>query len=180
MNDNPYGITREEILNLAAQKVANDFCAEETIEGQVEKLLQSRIATAIAANLAHRIDAFLDGEMAKLMATEICPVDIWGAKTGNPTTLRAALAARAKTYWDERVDESGKPSTSYSAKPRHEFVFRKIANDEFNKAIRQNVEGVIGAFKDAVATDLKASVEKQINELIKTTTPTGAFAQTTG
>lgn len=167
--ENPFGITREEVLNLAAQKLANANADSEYIEGTARTLIEARVKEAMRGAQA-AIDRFLSAELEKIVSAEIVPRDIWGDKTGEPTTIRNMLAARAKTFWLEKVDKEGNPTNSYGAIPRHQQMFGSIVQKEFAEAIKQDVVNIVGALKDALIDQCNATVREKIDELIRVKT----------
>lgn len=164
--ETPFGITREEVLNLAAEKLANDYANEEDLGSTVREMIKTRVTEAFASNLNTRIDGMLCEEMEKLLGQEICPVDIYGERTGTPTTMRAVLAERARVFWDTKVNSDGKQE-SYGGKPRHEWLFQKIVNEEFSKVVKQNIVNLVGSFKDALSASAIAITKEHIDSLIK-------------
>jgi len=166
---NPFGISREEILNLAAQKLADEFCHEESaLQTMASRLVEERVKKALAETMTSRINSFMDAEMEKLVQQVIVPVDMWGDATGKPTTIRESLAAKAVKYWSEKVDNEGRlTDSSYYGKPRHEWVFRKIVGDEFEKAVKQNIVELVAAFKDAIRDSEKSKIDRYLNEFLK-------------
>jgi hypothetical protein len=161
----PFGITRSEILDLAAQKIADSACEDNCIEDRVNRLVTERVKQAFDNGLTKRIDEFLTSEMEKLLNREICPVDIWGDKTGTPTTIRAQLAERAKIFWDVNVDREGKRE-SYGGQPRHKVLFEKIVNEQFSEAIKTNSVAIAEAFKTALRADAARIAIEHIDKLI--------------
>jgi len=161
----PFGITREEVLELAARKLADAFSDDGEIEGQATRMIRERIETAFAQKLTARIDDFLTTEMQRLLGEELNPVDIFGERTGKPTTIRATLAERARVFWDVRVDCKGK-AESYGGRPRHEVLFTQIVNDEFVKAIQSTTNEIVGAFKAALKADAAKITAAHIDKLI--------------
>lgn len=164
------GITKEEVLNLAARKLADEAADSDYIEGSARKLIEASVKQIIAESLLPKIDGFLHGELQALVSKEIVPVDIWGDSTGKPTTIRAALAERARDYWSVKVDNDGKPTNYYGAKPRHEWMFGEIVKEEFAKAINQDLVNIVGALKDAIIDDCNKTVRAKIDELIRVKT----------
>jgi hypothetical protein len=163
--ENPFNITKEEVLELAATKlvysVTDDSSLYELAESKISKLVNDKVA----AKLDSAIDAALQKEIAALMEKEIVPIDIWGEKAGSPTTIRSQLHERAKEFWNVSVDDSGE-QCHYGGSPRHEVLFKKIVQTEFETAIKQNAEVVVGEFKKALLEDSTRIVTEHINKLI--------------
>lgn len=158
-------------MELAAKKIADNFCDSEHIESLASTLIKSRVDSLFKETMTPKIDAFLLTEMEKIVSQEIAPINIWGEKAGQPTTIRDALAARAKDFWNQKVDSDGKASDYYGNKPRHEWLFAKIVNEEFAKAVKQNIVNLVGAFKDALSESANKITKEHIDSLIKVKTP---------
>ena len=162
---NPYGITKDELLGLAADKLAGQYADLPEITDLAQSLIKDRVKELFESGLKNRIDTFLAGEMEKIISQEIHPVDMWGEKTGQPTTIKAQLALRAKEFWDLRVDEQGKES-SWGGQPRHQYLLKKVAREEFEKAVKENIDGMVGAFKVAIRADAVRFATEHIDKLI--------------
>lgn len=160
------GITREEVLERAARMLADDAASEEYVGDSVRTLIKDRVEKATSAAVPAKIDAFLSVEMERYLAHEYTPVDIWGEATGKPTSIRGALHAQAKSFWEVKVDKDGKPST-WNGTVRYEWMFSKILGDEFQKAINRNITDVIGGLKDALRTDARAQIDKHLDTVLK-------------
>lgn len=158
-------ITKEDVIELAANKLADSYASDETLDTWVKQRIEQRIKEYFENNLKSKIDAFLASEMERLLNQTINPVDIWGDKTGAPTTIRAELAARAKIFWEVNVDAEGRPS-AYGGEPRHTQLMKQIAKGEFEKAVKENAEVIVGAFKVALKADATKLVSEHIDKLI--------------
>lgn len=162
----PFEITKEEVLELAAQKLADNYGDNGELADAATTRLRERIEEIIKTGIASRVDAFLDAEMRELLSKEIIPLTMWGEKAGEPTTLRDVLHKRALEFWDVRVDKDGRKS-DWGGTPRHEHLMSKILQDEFAQAVKQNASTIVAAFKQALLADSKKLVEQHINALIK-------------
>lgn len=164
MNDtNPFNITREEILELAAQKLADSAADYEDLHSSAHREIKERIH----AKLFPKVDEAISAELERLLSSEIAPVNIWGEKVGEPTTIRSALHQRAKDYWSQKVNGDGKPNDGYGGKPRAEWMFEKIVRDEFTAAIKGNAEEITKAFKAAMKETAMANIAAKVDELFK-------------
>lgn len=167
--NNPFGITREELLELAAQKLADEYASSDNLEKSIWDKINPRIEKLFSERINSGVTTTLTAEIEKLMGQELVPVNMWGEREGSPTTIRATLAKRAKTFWDEKVDADGRTST-YGGQPRHQWLFSKVVNDEFEKVIKQNITNIVGAFKDALTVDAAKVTAAHIESLIKVKT----------
>lgn len=169
MNTLELGITAEalraQIVELAATKLVDEIIGNHDIPDRVDQMLLDRIEAATSKGLAERIEATLSAEMEKILRETITPVDIWGERTGEPTTIRDALAKRSREFWDLKVDKDGKPST-YGGRPRHEHLMSRLLNEEFTAAIKENATAIVAGFKTAVSADAGRLLAEHIDKLI--------------
>lgn len=165
ITDNPFGITREDVLNLAAQKLVDAYSGDPDLSETAERMIREKITEAFAHGIKRRIDDFLSEEMQRIVGQEIVPVNIWGEREGTPTTIKAELSKRAQQFWNVRVDSEGRES-SYGGAPRSEVLMAKILKDEFSKAVKENAEVIIAGFKTAIKADATKLVADHIDKLI--------------
>lgn len=164
----PFEITREEVLELAAKKLVDacEYSDSTSIEERAEEMIRRKVGELFSeTSIKSKIDQCLTAELEKLLGQEIIPVDIWGQREGSPTTIRAALAERARKFWDLPVDREGREST-YGGTPRHKKLMEEIVKSEFEKAVKENVDVIIGEFKAAVKADTTKMVHDHIDKLI--------------
>ena len=159
------GITKQDVINRAAQELADDYANQESVGGIVRDMITKRIESEVQSTVRLRIEEALSAQFRELLTSEIVPLDMWGDPVGKPTTIRDQLAARARTFWEERVDKSGSPTT-YGGKPRHEWMFKEIVGDEFAKAISQNYTDIVGAIKDTMKEDARKQIDKHIDAML--------------
>lgn len=162
--ETPFGITREEVLNLAAQKLA-DLCGGDELSERAESMISQRVKELFESGVKRRIDEFLDTEMKKIVSEEIVPVNIWGEREGKPTTIRAELAKRAQQFWNVKVDKDGHES-HYGGKERSKALMDEILKDTFASAVKENADVIVAEFKAALKTDATKLVEDHIDKLI--------------
>jgi hypothetical protein len=165
MTELHFGIKPEDILELAAQKLADEFADKYQISQRAYELIEARVEGISTKNLVQKIDDLLTAEMDRILKAEIIPLDMWGEKAGQPTTIRDQIAERARKFWDEKVDKDGK-LTTYGGQPRHEHMMRQIVSDEFDKAIKQNVVEIIAGMKDAMRAHAHKVADEYLDKLI--------------
>lgn len=168
MNLQELGITKEQILELAASKIAAEYGGEDYDEmgARVERIIQQRVRESFDKGLSVRIDNFLQAEMERLITQQVSPVNIWGEKSGEPTTIRDCLAARAAKFWEVKVDQNNR-EVDYGGKPRYEKLMGEILKEKFTEAIKANADLILSEFKKAVKEDAMKTVAKHIDELIR-------------
>lgn len=153
----------EVIVERAVKEILGDSTMlDSRIYNEVERLVND----AVSKTINDRVEAALSSAMSAALDDEIQPLTLWGESAGQPTTLRAALHARAKDFWNEKVDKEGKQST-YGGKPRWEHVVSVMTAREFDNAIKQNIVNIAGAIKDAVRATFYEQVDKKLDEFFK-------------
>lgn len=162
----PFEITKEEVLQLAAQKLVDAYSGEPDLTEMAESLVRERVEQVVAKGLVQRVDDVLSKELDALLAKEIVPVDVWGEKAGAPTTIRAQLHQRAKEFWEVSVSEDGR-SASWGGKPRHERLMEKIVKDEFAKAVKENIDVMLSGLKSALKEHGTKVVSDHIDSLVR-------------
>ena len=163
MSDNPFGITRDEILNLAAQKIIDAH--DESPWDMIRETVQSMVKAQVDPILRSAIDDAMRAEIEHILSAKITPVDMWGDKTGPETTIREQLAKKARQFWDEKVDAKGALS-SYGGEPRHTWVVRQVLKEEFDQAVKTNAADVVKEFAAALKTRGSELVAEHITKLV--------------
>ena len=164
----PFEITREEVLELAANKlVQNTYDNDSGIIDRAEEILRSKVNDLFAEMpIKRKVDEALQEEINKLLGQEINPVNIYGEREGKPTTLRAILQDRAKVFWETNVDRDGKTSC-YGGEPRSTQMMKAFLDEAFKNALKANVDLVLVEFKKALMADAVKLVTEHIDKFIK-------------
>lgn len=165
MNTIPFEITREEVLNLAAQKLVDAYCGDPDLSNSAETMIRSKVKELFENGITKKIDEILTTETEKLLSQEIVPVDIWGERVSKPTTIRAQLAQRAREFWDVKVNKDGREE-SWGGTPRSKMLMQEILKDEFSKAVKENADVIIAVFKTALKADATKLVTEHIDKII--------------
>ena len=167
--DNMFGITKEEVLDLAAQKVADMAIADnsDTVYQKAMDIVKARLDKLFGERITAAVEAALKGELETILSETITPVDVWGDKAGKPTTLRAAMRDKSSEFWTQHVDSNGNPSSGYNTKPRWEVVMKKFLSTEFDTVIKQNIVEVVGALKASMKVDLAKRCDTVLDDLIR-------------
>lgn len=163
--ENPFGITREEVLELAANKLVADYCDPEHLSQTANRKIEDQIKKMFEEKLKSRIDAFLKEEMQKIVSTEIIPVNIWGEREGTPTTIRASLAKRAHEFWNTKVDKDGRES-GWSGEERSKVLMKTMMQEAFTVAVKENIDVIVAQFKEALKADAAKVTAAHIDKLI--------------
>jgi len=162
-NENPFGITRDEILNLAAQKIIDAY--NESPGDMICETVQSMVKAQIEPTFRSEIELAMRAEIENILSAKITPVDMWGDKAGHETTIREQLAKKARQFWDEKVDAKGNLS-SYGGEPRHTWVVRQVLKEEFDQAVKTNAAEVVKEFAAALKAKGSELVAEHITKLV--------------
>lgn len=157
-------ITKEEILEVISSKIIKNY--EELIYTKIEEYLHGIINDGVKSLIIEKTDSILEGEIKEVLSREIEPVNQWGEKIGNKTTLRELVNQNASEFWTTYVDSNGKP-TKYRGEPRYKFILKDELKNQFSKAIEQNLTGIVNEFKKALKDDSQKYVEAYIDKIIK-------------
>lgn len=160
-----FNITREEVLELAANKVADQMADYEETQRLVHKLISTRVEQAFKESLNARIDTLLSDTINNLVDETVTPVDIWGEPTGEPTTILQALTKKAKDFWLAKVNADGKEVT-YNGTERWKMFLQQISKEQFTKVIKENIESIVQGFKEALRADTGKLLGEHIERLI--------------
>lgn len=160
-DNNPFGITRDEVLNLCAEKILSQV--DESIHDAVFSLVREKVNDKIDRSVKDAITDTLNKEMERILTSPITPVNIWGEATGKPTNIRDQLLERAKAFFEESVDSALKPS-GYGGKPRYQRIYENLAQEQFSKAIATHVTEIAASVKSCVRDNLWKSLNSALNE----------------
>ena len=148
-------------------------CVSEIMDGHdgsiasiVREKIRERIDDRVASCMNDKIDALLNDAMRETLNESIIPVNMWGEKVGEPTTIKAAIHERARSFWESKVNSKG-VETIYGGKPRWEHLLGEELRGAFADAIKQDMVNIAGALKDAVRKDFYGAVDKGLNDIFK-------------
>jgi len=153
INMEALGISSDDIMDRAAQKIADEVMDHERVRDLADNYIRAQVDEIIGKRLESQIEATLSEVMGSILNEEVTPRNIWGEKQGKPTTIRAALSERAKDFWQVKVNKEGKPSDSYGSMPRHQWLMERTVKGEFESAIKANIDEVVDGFKAAMRED---------------------------
>ena len=153
---------REDVVSRCVGEVLSDF----DYQGEVS----DRISNAVDKKMQSEIDALAEKAMNDALdhalRQQVTPVDIWGQKTGEPKTLQAAIHEKARNFWLEKVGNNGRQS-AYGGTPRYEYLLKDMVKEEFHEIIKDNLHEVVAGMKEAIRSDLKSQVDKNLDVFLK-------------
>jgi hypothetical protein len=166
---NPFGITKDDVLRLCADRILEQV--ERDVSESIHEMVKQKVSATIASQVQNTISSALKEEMERIITSPITPVNMWGEITGKPTTIRDQLAMRAKTFFEEKVNQNGQVE-SYGGRPRYEWAYTELATKAFNEAIKANAETIALTVKQSVRSSLWASINEALNAKFNVKEPT--------
>ena len=153
------GITREDILDKAAEKLLQSI----SIEGDLSHSIKSAVSKQLVDASKGKIEELLSEAIGDLIDTPFTPVDEWGEPVRKQsTTLRQMVKQRAVGFLSERVDQDGKTCTYQSVGTRGEWMARKAAESAIDHATKQELSRAVETAK----ADIKKRVADHITEIL--------------
>lgn len=161
----------EDIEEKVIQGVIEQILRTEGLQDLVALEVKSAVQDHLKKNMQQVVSARLDEEMTKILGKEIQPVNTWGERVGEPTTISGELDKQARDFWTCKVDSSGRPDNSGygSRKSRAEYMVGNVVTEEFKKLLTQNVDLVSAAVKQAFREDLVKQVDEYLNSAFRKT-----------
>lgn len=165
-------IDNDALLQMAAQKIADEYADMDAVGDTVRRMIRERVDAACGKSLDDQVESALNSALSSMLDQSIQPVDIFGKPTGEATTIRGTLVSRSKDFWGTKVDASGNPMKDEwgqrNAKTRAEWMLGRIVTDEFSAQVKANAAHIASALKDAMRADAHAMIDKHLDALIKT------------
>lgn len=175
---NPFGITKDDVLRLCAERILEQV--ESDVADSIRDMVRSKVRDTIEVEVHKSISIALKEEMERILTSPITPVNMWGERTGSPTTIRDQLAMRAKHFFEEKVNQRGE-AESYGGRPRYEVAYTQLAQKAFDEAIKANMETIALTVKQSVRSSLWQSINNALNAKFNVRDQAGAEpSQTAG
>lgn len=156
------GITKEEILERITDRILSDGMGEEGFEHAKREIVKG-----YKEGIEKAINHVISKECAEALTMEFQPVNMWGEKTGQPTTVRDLFVKKCQDWWTQKVDGAGNPTTdSYGRKTMVQFQVEKavaeIANNEMKAAMQSVVADAKAALANSIGNYVRDHVAKKI------------------
>lgn len=150
------GITKEEILDRLADRILSDGLSEEGFEHAKRKVLEG-----YKSGIEKAINHVISEACAEALTMEFQPVNMWGEKTGAPTTVRDLFVKKCQDWWNQKVDSSGNPTTdSYGNK-------KTMVQHHAEMAVKEIVSRQMNAELSTVVASAKAALAASIGQYIQ-------------
>ena len=151
------GITREDIINKAVEKLLNSYEEQDMLE-----IVQKTIREHISKNAASTINAALEKVTSEILDSPYTPIDNWGEPTGRQTTLREMVKTVSLGWLDQKVTKEGKTDRYDKPWTRGEWLAYTAAEKAFNYEYKKEIEDTVIKAKEQIRTQ----VAKYVAEII--------------
>lgn len=164
-------IDKKELLELAAAKLAQMHYEEEQDYNWIKQRVDAEIHDVIKTRVDKAIDDALNNLLPKILNDKITPVNIWGEKSGEPTTIKEILHQKALSFWSTKVDSKGNPCNYHGSKTRAQMLVQQEAQQAFQDAMniemKNNFEGIVKQLKNSLRDNAIKDVDSMLQKLIK-------------
>lgn len=150
-------------LDWQQEQIAKAIVAEvsyrliEKFETEIRREVQAKVGPIIEA----QINAIVESALTQVFT----PVDEFGDPKGEPTTVKAILAKKAKTFLEEKVDSSGRTNNTYGAKqPRAEYLLGKLFEEAINHTAKREIEDIAKQAKEKAHVKVAELIVAQIQK----------------
>jgi hypothetical protein len=159
------GITKDEVLDRIVASVLREGLFDEGYE-----TAKREIVKGYKEGIQKAIDQTISATCAEALNTVFQPVNTWGEKTGEPTTVRDMFLKSCQDWWVMKVDSKGNPTRdSYGIRETMvEHHARKAVSEAVNNAMKAELQTVVADAKAKMAAAIGAYISEHI---VKRTTP---------
>jgi hypothetical protein len=150
------GITKDEILDRIVANVLHEGLVDEGFQ-----TAKREIVKGYKEGIQKAIDQTISATCAEALNTVFQPVNTWGEKTGEPTTVRDMFLKSCQDWWVMKVDSHGNPSRdSYGSK-------KTMVQHHAEKAVADAVSGSMKSELIAVVADAKQKMADAIGTYVR-------------
>ena len=150
-------------LDWQQDQIAKAITAEATLR-LVEKF-EDQIRREVQAKVGPVIDAQVNAIVEDALTKVFTPVDEFGDPKGEPTTVKAILAKKAKSFLEEKVDRYGKTGNTYgSRQSRAEYLVGKLFEEALDDAAKREIETIAKQAKEKAHVKVAELIVAQIQK----------------
>lgn len=158
---------QERIEQAVIDQVAEGIMHEDELRSRVKQAVDARIDKHFKEIADKQIGEAITAAIKDGFEHEYCKVDYLGRREGEPTTINKELHKQIAGYWNQGVDQYGKPtSDTYSKKStRAEFVMTQMVAADFGGEMKQHIVNVAAQLKDGLRKELHLTINKLMSEV---------------
>lgn len=153
------GITREDILDKAAEKLLEEISEDWDIAPEIQR----HVCGVLVDSAKGKIDGLLQEALDDLLDIDFTPVDEWGEPIRkSPTTLRQMVKDKALNFLSEKVNKDGKACNYQPVGSRGEWLAEKAAAKAMDYEVKEELKKAVLSAKG----HLQKKVAKYIMETL--------------
>lgn len=161
-------IDESKIEELAVDKVAERVINTEQLYDHIYKRLDEKVDAIFVEKAELAISDAVDAAFKSGFEREFQRVNNWGEPVGEKTTIKQELEKLTSSYWNCKVDRSGKPTdSSYNSVTRAEFLMTQICAQDFSDTMRQAALSITGNLKDNLRGHIALQMDQLLDSLFK-------------
>ena len=159
------GITKEDILNRVAELLVEQLT--EGAKSDIARFVNDEVKTAVRS----QVSAIIVDTARKTFDGTFQPINHYGEKVGEPTTIRDMFVKEAKEWWTLKVDREGRPSTDsygdkltmaqFHAKQAMDAVVRDTMKTMFEPLLADAKQQLAGAFTQSISELVNKTLSKK-------------------
>jgi len=156
------GITKEDILNRVAESLVDQMT--EDAKSDIARFVNDEVKTAVRG----QVSEIIMDTARKTFDGTFQPVNHYGEKIGDSTTIRDMFVKQAKEWWSLKVDSSGRPTTDiYGEKKTMAQYYAKEAMAEVVSAtMKKEFEPLLVDAKTQLARAFTQSIAELVAKTI--------------
>lgn len=157
------GILKEDILNGVVKQLCEEFDRSNDYQ------IRQEVSERIIKESARRVDEEITKVIQLTLETPFQPINVWGDKQGEATTVKQLVENNIEHYWKTTVDSRGRPtSSSYSDKQsRATYMTSKLVEELFDKKVKDDVQKIYDELKERMRKDLARVLQETLNRTLK-------------
>lgn len=121
--------------------------------------LEHEIRRDVRAKVSKAIEDQINAIVLDTLTREFQPVDEFGDPKGEPSTVKAIIATKARKYMNEQVGTDGRASNTYGTKqPRWEWIICQLVGQAIDRQVKEEIA--------ILAKDAKAKAHLEVARLL--------------
>jgi hypothetical protein len=93
------------------------------------------------------------------------PIDTYGEPTGPMTTLREQFKKAVVNWWNETVDDDGKPGGRWNSEPRYKWVASKVIGDVLGHKLKKEFKALVDQSRELIKKGIAELVAEKITQV---------------
>ena len=175
------GITKDELINRIVdralgitagyeqtgeeswQEIPFSSVVDEKIEKSIGNLIDS-----MKSKIQTQIDIIMLKKIEEVFKAPFQPVDRWGDKKGEVTTIKDMIANEAQDFWAQKVDEDGRRYDGYGSKlTMAQYHAKKVIKEFYDSQLKIEVDKMVKDFRSKIPETIGQEMAKSVTKYFK-------------